>query len=303
MQTDLRASGDAGAAPGSIAGGSTASAPGAGRSILVTGAASGIGRHAIGGLKERGWRVFAGARSKEDVKRLGEEGFEAIHFDYDSPAIISTALYRILDKTGGRLDAVFNNGAYSQLGAVEDLGTEYLRAQFETNFFGWHELIRRVVPVMRRQGHGRIVNCSSILGFVSTRYRGAYAASKFAIEGLTDTLRLELADTNIKVVLIQPGPISSGLSGKAVERFKETIDIDHSPHRDAYRRALARLKDGEFSTRFRLGPEAVFAKLVMALENPRPRARYRVTVLTEATAVAKRLLPTSLMDRILLRQR
>lgn len=273
------------------------------RTILVTGAASGIGRHAIDGLKERGWRVFAGARSEEDVKRLIEEGFEAVHLDYDSPAIVSAALYRILDKTGGRLDAVFNNGAYSQLGAVEDIATEHLRAQFESNVFGWHELIRRVVPVMRRQGHGRIVNCSSVLGFVTTRYRGAYAASKYAIEGLTDALRLELADTDIRVVLIQPGPIASGLSGKAVQRFRETVDIERSPHREAYQRALARIEKDEFSTRFRLGPEAVLAKLVTALDSPKPRARYRVTLLTEATAIAKRLLPTSVMDRILLRQR
>jgi NAD(P)-dependent dehydrogenase (short-subunit alcohol dehydrogenase family) len=273
------------------------------RTILVTGAASGIGRHAIDGLKERGWRVFAGARSEEDVKRLIEEGFEAVHLDYDSPAIVSAALYRILDKTGGRLDAVFNNGAYSQLGAVEDIATEHLRAQFESNVFGWHELIRRVVPVMRRQGHGRIVNCSSVLGFVTTRYRGAYAASKYAIEGLTDALRLELADTDIRVVLIQPGPIASGLSGKAVQRFRETVDIERSPHREAYHNALARIEKDEFSTRFRLGPEAVLAKLVTALDSPKPRARYRVTLLTEATAIAKRLLPTSVMDRILLRQR
>jgi NAD(P)-dependent dehydrogenase (short-subunit alcohol dehydrogenase family) len=219
------------------------------------------------------------------------------------PAIVSAALYRILDKTGGRLDAVFNNGAYSQLGAVEDIATEHLRAQFESNVFGWHELIRRVVPVMRRQGHGRIVNCSSVLGFVTTRYRGAYAASKYAIEGLTDALRLELADTDIRVVLIQPGPIASGLSGKAVQRFRETVDIERSPHREAYQRALARIEKDEFSTRFRLGPEAVLAKLVTALDSPKPRARYRVTLLTEATAIAKRLLPTSVMDRILLRQR
>ncbi len=273
------------------------------RTILVTGSASGIGRHAITGLKERGWRVFAGVRSREDMKPLADEGFEAVHLDYDSPAIISTALYRILDKTGGKLDAVFNNGAYSQLGAVEDFGTEHLRAQFESNFFGWHELIRRVVPIMRRQGSGRIVNCSSILGFLTTRYRGAYAASKFAVEGLTDALRLELADTNIRVVLIQPGPIASELSGKAVQRFKETVDIDNSPHREAYRQALARIEKGEFSTRFKLGPEAVFDKLVLALDSPRPRARYRITRITQAAAVAKRLLPTSVMDKILLRQR
>jgi NAD(P)-dependent dehydrogenase (short-subunit alcohol dehydrogenase family) len=273
------------------------------RSILVTGCSSGIGRHAALGLKARGWQVFAGVRKMEDMKPLADEGLTAIHLDYDSPAIISAALYRVLDATGGRLDAVFNNGAYSQLGAVEDIGTEHLRAQFESNFFGWHELIRRAVPVMRRQGSGRIVNCSSVLGFVTTRYRGAYSSSKFALEALTDALRLELAGTGIHVVLIQPGPIKSRLAEHAVARFQETVRIDASPHRDAYRTALARLERGDLSSRFKRGPEAVFKKLVHALESDKPRARYRVTLPTHAAAWMKRGLPGRLLDRILLRQR
>ena len=273
------------------------------RSILVTGCSSGIGRHAALGLKARGWQVFAGVRKMEDMKPLADEGLTAIHLDYDSPAIISAALYRVLDATGGHLDAVFNNGAYSQLGAVEDIGTEHLRAQFESNFFGWHELIRRAVPVMRRQGSGRIVNCSSVLGFVTTRYRGAYSSSKFALEALTDALRLELAGTGIHVVLIQPGPIKSRLAEHAVARFQETVRIDASPHRDAYRAALARLERGDLSSRFKRGPEAVFKKLVHALESDKPRARYRVTLPTHAAAWMKRGLPGRLLDRILLKQR
>ncbi len=273
------------------------------RSILVTGCSSGIGRHAALGLKARGWQVFAGVRKMEDMKPLADEGLTAIHLDYDSPAIISAALYRVLDATGGRLDAVFNNGAYSQLGAVEDIGTEHLRAQFESNFFGWHELIRRAVPVMRRQGSGRIVNCSSVLGFVTTRYRGAYSSSKFALEALTDALRLELSGTGIHVVLIQPGPIKSRLAEHAVARFQETVRIDASPHRDDYRTALARLERGDLSSRFKRGPEAVFKKLVHALESDKPRARYRVTLPTHAAAWMKRGLPGRLLDRILLKQR
>jgi NAD(P)-dependent dehydrogenase (short-subunit alcohol dehydrogenase family) len=273
------------------------------RSILVTGCSSGIGRHAALGLKARGWQVFAGVRKMEDMKPLADEGLTAIHLDYDSPAIISAALYRVLDATGGRLDAIFNNGAYSQLGAVEDIGTEHLRAQFESNFFGWHELIRRAVPVMRRQGGGRIVNCSSVLGFVTTRYRGAYSSSKFALEALTDALRLELAGTGIHVVLIQPGPIKSRLAEHAVARFQETVRIDASPHRDNYRTALARLERGDLSSRFKRGPEAVFKKLVHALESDKPRPRYRVTLPTHAAAWMKRGLPARLLDRILLKQR
>lgn len=271
-------------------------------SILITGCSSGIGRHAAFGLQARGWRVFAGVHQIKDVSPLTDEGLEAIHLDYDSPQSVDAAFDRVLTITQGRLDAVFNNGAYSQLGAVEDIETDHLRAQFESNFFGWHQLIRRVVPVMRRQGAGRIVNCSSILGFITPRYRGAYAASKYALEGLSDALRLELAETGIHVVLIEPGPIVSRLAKRAVARFHETIDIEASVHRDAYRRSLAYFERDESSSRFKLGPEAVLKKLVHALESDNPRARYRVTLPTHAAAWMKRALPDRLLDRFLLRQ-
>jgi len=273
-----------------------------GRSVLITGCSSGIGRHAALGLKARGWRVFAGVRDPGDLKSLDDEGVEAIHLDYDSPAIISTAVYRVLDKTGGRLDALFNNGAFSQLGAVEDIATDHLREQFESNFFGWHDLTRKVVPVMRRQGGGRIVNCSSILGFIGARYRGAYVASKYALEGMTDVLRLELAGTGIHVALIQPGPIRSRFVENAVARVRETVDVEKSEHRDGYQRALARLDRGDGSSRFKRGPEAVFRKLVHALEADKPRARYPVTIPTYAAAWMKRALPSGLIDRIILSQ-
>jgi NAD(P)-dependent dehydrogenase (short-subunit alcohol dehydrogenase family) len=273
------------------------------RSILITGCSSGIGRHAALGLKERGWRVFAGVRKKEDMEALATEGVEPVHLDYDSPAIISVAFHRILDLGGGRLDALFNNGAYSQLGAVEDLDTDLIRAQFETNFFGWHELIRRVVPVMRRQGSGRIVNCSSILGFVSPRYRAAYAASKFAVEAMSDALRLELKGSGIHVVLIEPGPIRSRLAETAIARFRDTIVADKSPHRDTYEETLKYFERGPRSSFFKLGPEAVLKKLIRALESDNPRARYRVTVPTHAAALMKRMFSTRMLDRILARQR
>lgn len=272
------------------------------RCILITGCSSGIGRHAALGLQARGWRVFAGIRNRNDLAPLAGEGVEAVHLDYDSPAIVATALYRVLDLTNGRLDAVFNNGAYSQLGAVEDIATEHLRAQFEANFFGWHELIRKVVPVMRRQGGGRIVNCSSILGFVAARYRGAYVASKYALEGMTDALRLELAGTGIHVILIEPGPIRSRFIDNALVRFRSTVDSDRSAHRDGYTKMLARLERGDASSRFKRGPEAVLTKLVHALEADSPRARYRVTAPTHVAAWMKRLLPTGLVDRVVLSQ-
>jgi NAD(P)-dependent dehydrogenase (short-subunit alcohol dehydrogenase family) len=273
------------------------------RSILITGCSSGIGHHAALGLKARGWRVFAGVRKKDDMAALAGAGVEPIHLDYDSAANISIAFHRVLDLNGGRLDALFNNGAYSQLGAVEDLDTDLIRAQFETNFFGWHELIRRVVPVMRRQGSGRIVNCSSILGFVSPRYRAAYSSSKFALEAMSDALRLELSGSGIHVVLIEPGPIRSRLAGTAIARFRETIAVDASPHRDSYRKTLQYFERGPASSFFKLGPDAVLSKLVRALESRKPRARYRVTVPTHAAALMKRLLSTRTLDRILLKQR
>lgn len=275
---------------------------GSGRSILITGCSSGIGRHAALGLEARGWRVFAGVRDPDDLESLNDRGVEAVHLDYDSPASIAAAVERVFDMTGGRLDALFNNGGFGQVGAVEDITTDHLRDQFESNFFGWHDLIRKVVPVMRRQGSGRIVNCSSILGFIGARYRGAYVASKYAVEGMTDVLRLELAGSGIHVALIQPGPIRSRFIENALSRFRETVDMEVSIHRDGYHKALARLERGDRSSRFKRGPDAVFAKLVHALEADRPRARYPVTIPTYVAAWMKRALPSALIDRIVLSQ-
>jgi NAD(P)-dependent dehydrogenase (short-subunit alcohol dehydrogenase family) len=268
--------------------------------ILITGSSSGIGHFAAHGLKKRGWRVFAAARRHGDCVRLKEEGLETVRLDYDDRDSIAAALHVVLERSGGRLDALFNNGGYAQLGALEDLPTDLLRSQFETNVFGWHELTRRVIPVMRRQGFGRIVNCSSVLGLVAARYRGAYVASKFAVEGLTDTLRLELAGSGIAAILIEPGPIASRFSARAREQAAETLDIEQSLHAAAYREELARFDRGEDpSRRVRKGPEAVLAALVHAVESRNPKARYRVTLPTTAAMLIKRLLPTRLADRVL----
>jgi len=271
------------------------------RSILVTGASSGIGRDAALTLKARGWRVFATARRDEDISALAELGLEGLYLDYTDEASILACADVVLARTGGKLDALFNNGAYGQVGAVEDLSTAVLRRQFETNVFGWHTLTRRIVPVMRAQGHGRIVQCSSILGFVAGKYRGAYVGSKFALEGLTDALRLELDGSPIHVALIEPGPIATRFTQTALSNFQATVDVDASVHRVEYRSQLARMQGTRRPSRFKLGPEAVTAALVHALESPRPRLRYRVTVLTKAAALMKRLLPARLMDRLIAR--
>ncbi|MBN9025638.1 SDR family oxidoreductase [Kaistia sp. MMO-174] len=271
------------------------------RSILVTGASTGIGRDAALALKTRGWRVFATARKPEDLAALAEAGCEALYLDYVDEASIHACADAVLERTGGRLDALFNNGAYGQVGAVEDLTTDVLRRQFETNVFGWHTLTRRIVPVMRAQGHGRIVQCSSILGFVAGKYRGAYVGSKFALEGLTDSLRIELCGSGVQVALIEPGPIATRFTQNALANFHATVDVEGSIHRDEYQSQLARMKGTRRPSRFKLGPEAVTAALLHALESSRPRLRYRVTVLTKAAAVMKRLLPARLMDRLIAR--
>lgn len=270
------------------------------RSILITGCSSGIGEHCARALQQRGWHVFASARSAADVARLAAEGLEALALDVSDIDAVNETVATVLSRTGGRLDAVFNNAGYGQPGAVEDLPTPALRAQFDTNLFGAHAVMRAVLPAMRRQGHGRIVNHSSVLGFITLPYRGAYNASKFALEGLSDTLRQELAGTGIHVSLIQTGPVRSRFRENAERAFRRWIDIESSAHRATYE-AVARRLAGSGEVSFTLGPEAVLEKLVHALEHPRPKPRYHVTVPTHLFKALKRLLPTSMLDRALLR--
>ena len=268
-------------------------------SILITGCSSGIGYCAASTLRRRGYRVIATARREESVAQLRAEGFTSLRLDLEDSASIEQAVEQALALCDGRIDALFNNGAYGIPGAVEDLSREALRRQFETNVFGWHELTRCLLPVMRAQGHGRIVQNSSVLGFVAMPFRGAYNASKFAIEGLSDTLRLELRGTNIHVCLIEPGPITSRFRENALRALQRHIDIENSIHRDAYRAVLQRLEKKGPAAPFTLPPDAVVAKLIHALESPRPRARYAVTVPTVAFALLKRLLGSRQLDALL----
>jgi len=210
------------------------------KTVLITGCSTGIGYCLAHGLRERGYRVFATARRAEDVARLAREGLEPLRLDLDDSASIEQAVGETLERTGGTLFALFNNGAFGQPGAVEDIPREVLRAQFETNLFGWHELTCRVLLVMRAQGQGRIIQNSSILGLVAFAYRGAYTASKFALEGLSDTLRLELAGTGIHVSLIEPGPIESRFRANAYANFQAHIDPSRSAHRARYEAMQAR---------------------------------------------------------------
>jgi len=270
------------------------------RNVLITGCSSGIGYHAAHALAARGWRVFATCRKPEDCTRLEAEGLESFPLDYSDTASITAAVQDALARTNGRLDALFNNGAYAIPGATEDLPTDALRALFETNLFGWHELTRQILPVMRAQGAGRIVQNSSVLGLAALKWRGAYVATKFALEGLTDVMRLEMAGTGISFSLIEPGPVTSRIRENSIPHFERWIDWEGSPRAQEYRDTLlARLYDKREPDFFELPPEAVTRRLIHALEARRPRPRYYVTTPTRLLGTARRILPTPALDWLL----
>lgn len=267
------------------------------RSVLITGCSSGIGLDAARTLKARGWRVFATCRQEADCETLRGEGLESFRLDYADEASIAAAMAEVVARTGGTLDALFNNGAFACPGAVEDVPRGALREIFETNLFGYHDLTRQVIPLMRAQGHGRIINCSSVLGLVGMRWRGAYVATKFAMEGLSDVLRIEMKGTGIDVILIEPGPIDTKIRENAVAHFEKWIDWETSARREQYLTLRGRLYDKKIKKdAFELPPTAVTAKLIHALEARRPKARYYVTVPTYLMGLARRLLPTPALD-------
>ncbi len=274
------------------------------RCILITGCSSGIGLDAATTLRQRGWRVLATCRQADDCDWLANYGFESFQLDYTSPDSIQTAFETAKELSGGRIDALFNNGAYALPGAVEDIPREGLRQIFEANVFGYHELTNLVIPLMRRRGSGRIVNNSSILGFVSMPWRGAYNATKFALEGLSDTLRLELRGSNIHVCLLQPGPITTCIRENSRPHFEAWVDWEESVHVTRYRQNLIPhlYSEQPRPERFELPPAAVTKQLIRALESPFPRARYRVTTPTKMAAILKRILPTGMLDNMLARR-
>ena len=269
------------------------------KTILITGCSTGIGHCVAHGLQQRGYRVFASARKSEDVERLREEGLESLHLDLTDPLSMKNAITRILQQSNGELYGLFNNGAYGQPGALEDVSTEALRQQFETNVFGWHELTNLVLPIMRKQGYGRIIQHSSVLGLVSLKFRGAYNASKYAVEGLSDTLRQELAGTNIFISLINTGPVESQFRANSFEVYKRTIDKENSPFKEFYEAMEARLSKKGPAVPFTLPPEAVLKKVIIALESNNPKAHYYVTFPTYLFGYLKRLLPTGTLDKLL----
>ena len=273
----------------------------AGRTIFITGCSTGIGYCVAHSLKAAGYRVIASARQAADVDRLQGEGLECLQLDLDRSESIQQAVEGLADLSGRKIYGLFNNAGFGQPGAVEDLTRDALRAQFETNIFGTMELTNRILPWMREAGEGRIIQNSSLLGFVSLAYRGAYNASKYALEGLYDTLRLELAGTDIHAVLIEPGPIESRFRANAFTAYKKNIDIEHSANKDNYLANEKRLLKEGPAAPFTLPPEAVLDTVVKALESRKPRPRYYVTFPTWLFGSLKRVLSSSALDRVLLK--
>ncbi|KPV41362.1 oxidoreductase [Thiohalorhabdus denitrificans] len=269
--------------------------------VAVTGCSSGIGACIAQGLHERGYRVLATARREEDRRRLTEQGLEALPLELADRDSVAACAAAVAERAGGSLVGLVNNAAYGQPGAVEDLSREVLEAQFQANLLGTHDLTVRLLPVMREQGFGRMVQISSLLGLVALRYRGAYNASKFALEGLTDTLRLELAGSGVHPVLVEPGPVTSRFRENAFRAFQANIDVERSPHRETYEQEVSARLAGDEDAPFTLGPEAVLAKTVKALEARRPRPRYYVTFPTYLLAGLKWSLPVRTLDPLLRR--
>ena len=269
------------------------------KTVLITGCSSGIGFCLANGLRAAGYRVFATARKEKDITKLKELGFDAFLLDLASSSSIKAAISKLYQKTDS-LYALINNGAYGQAGALEDISREALEKQFQVNVFGWHELTNLVLPSMKERNIGRVVYISSVLGFVAMPFRGPYVASKFAIEGLVDTLRLELKQTKIKLSLVQPGPIESKFRQNAFLAFKENVDPSNSDYKREYKAMIERLNSDK-NIQFTLPPESVLRCVLHALESKTPKNHYRVTFPTKLFGILCRILPSSWMDNILSR--
>ena len=267
------------------------------KSVLITGCSTGIGLCLAHGLRSEGYRVFAAARKSDDENKLKALGFETLLLNLSSSSSINTAISKLYQRTDN-LYALINNGAYGQAGALEDISRNALEKQFQANVFGWHELTNLILPRMRKVNVGRVIYISSVLGFVAMPFRGPYVASKFAIEGLVNTLRLELSNTNIKFSLVQPGPIESQFRANAYLAFKENVDSSNSNYKDEYDLMIKRLESDK-KAQFTLPPEAVLKSVIHALKSSSPKIHYRVTFPTKLFAFLGRILPSSWMDKIL----
>jgi short-subunit dehydrogenase len=271
------------------------------KSVLVTGCSSGIGRATAELLRSKGWTVFPTARKVDDLESLRKAGFDAVELDVASSESIAVAADWVLAKNDGKLGAVVNNAGFGMPGAIEDLTREAMRYQFEVNLFGLQELTNRLIPVFRKQGCGRIVNMSSVVGRLSLPFMGIYSASKFALEAVSDALRVELSQDGIGVSLVEPGPIRTRFSTNCAGQGEERLDAEGSKFGAAYKQYFAKRRNGGMSEdRFRLPPEAVAQKVLHALESPRPKIRYCVTIPAYLGSWAARFVPSALIDRLMI---
>jgi len=268
------------------------------KTILITGCSTGIGKETAIYLKTKGYRVFATARKLQDVQDLKDLGFEAFYLDVTNPKSIKDTLDEVLKLTNNTLDVVFNNAGFGQAGALEDISVQTLKEQFETNVFGLHEVTLQVLKIMQNQGYGTIIQHSSVLGLISLRLRGAYNASKYAIEGLTDTLRLELKDTNINITLLNTGPVTSDFRKNAQNKLKQNVNIDSSRFKDEYYKNLNAKKS---NVPFNLEAIEVAKVVETIITSKKVKPRYYITKATYLLGFAKRILSTSMLDKILLK--
>ncbi|MBA2709090.1 MAG: SDR family NAD(P)-dependent oxidoreductase [Tatlockia sp.] len=269
------------------------------QTIFITGCSTGIGHDAALALTKRGHRVIASCRKETDLAKLHSLGLEAVLMDMNDENSIAIGFSELLTKTSGRLDVLINNAGYGQAGALEDISRDILRQQFETNVFGLMDLSRLAIPIMRKQSKGRIINISSVLGFISMPFRGAYNASKYAVEGLSDTLRLELKSSGIKVICIEPGPIRSEFRSNAIEHSLPNIDKDNSHFHKKYQQMLNGYLEQKEKSLFTKGTEAVISKLIQAIEVKNPKAKYPVTFPSHLFSILKRVLTVKMLDRLI----
>lgn len=279
---------------------------GAAKTVLITGGTDGLGKAAAVMLAGRGWRVFAAGRSAEKraqmdvLARERRLPIESVEMDVCSGASVEAAVRTVLERAGA-LDTLINNAGVGYVAAVEDLRLEDLRAQFETNFFGVVRVTQAVLPHMRRRRRGRILMISSVAGLIVPPTYGAYSGSKFALEGLSNALRLEAAPFGVQVVLIEPGYIITG--------FQQTAADLAQPYAEKFKSgAYAKIYEGAWAASKRgrdvskATPEDFARVVVRAMESPRPRARYGVTSLAAFAAFARRFFPDRALDAFLRRR-
>ena len=269
------------------------------KNILITGCSSGIGHDAALTLNKKGWRVFATCRSRSDCKYFESLGIESFPLDLSNEKSIKSATDLIEEKISSKLNAIFNNAAFAIPGAIQDLPRSALREIFEVNVFGQFDLIKRCLPLMAQVEDPRIVNCSSVLGFLSLPYRGAYSATKFALEALTDAMRRENFDGPVKIILLQPGPINTKIRQNSIKHFEKWVNWQDSIHQKKYKNiVIERLynKSSSNLSKYELHPRSVTKVLEKALDAKKPKCRYMITTPTLAARILISTLPTKLLD-------